>query len=79
MNCDIMLYFVFCIISIELLTLKNFNTLTHFNSEKKSLFLKTKGLCCCCGSISHVRQTRKSTNVTGSSVITADLESKKIT
>lgn len=75
MNCDIMLYFVFCIISSELLTLRNFNTLTHYYSEKKkSFFLKTKKLCYCCGSISHVRQMRKST---GSSVITADLESKK--
>lgn len=55
MNCDIMLHFVFCIISIDLLTLRNFNTLTHFNSEKKrSFFLKTKRLCYCCGSISHV-------------------------
>lgn len=57
MNCDITLYFVFCIISTELLTLRNFNTLTHFSSEKKkSFFLKTKRLCCCCGSISHVRK-----------------------
>lgn len=62
MNCDITLYFVFCIISIELLTLRNVNTLTHFSSEKKkSFFLKTKRLCCCCVSISHLRQMRKST------------------